>query len=112
MEDINKMKEYREKMNELIIKSNNKNIKRFFAIDHNVYQDGALNKKTKELMGLVASTILRCNDCIFYHLDQCAKEKVTIEELCEALSIAIIIGGSITIPHIRYIFDLLEKMDF
>ena len=112
MNDINKMKEYREKMNELILKSDNKNIKRFFAIDHSVYQNGALNKKTKELIGLVASTILRCNDCIFYHLDQCKKEKVTIEELCEALSIALIIGGSITIPHIRYIFDLIEDMNF
>ena len=112
MKDIQKMREYREKMNEIILKSENKNIKRFFAIDHNIYQTKALDKKTKELMGLVASTILRCNDCIFYHLDQCQKENVTFEELCEALSIALIVGGSITIPHIRYIFDLIEDMNF
>lgn len=112
MKNINKMREYREKMNELILKSDNKNIKRFFAIDHSIYQNGALDKKTKELMGLVASTVMRCNDCIFYHLDQCEKENVTFDELCEALSIALIIGGSITIPHIRYIFDLLEEMSF
>ena len=106
------MKEYREKMNELILNTDNKNIKRFFAIDSNVYKEGALDKKTKELMGLVASTVLRCNDCIFYHLDQCVKEKVTPDEFFEALSIALIVGGSITIPHIRYIFELLEEMSF
>ena len=112
MKNIEKMKEYREKMNDLILNADNKNIKRFFAIDHNIYKQGALDKKTKELMGLVASTVLRCNDCIFYHLDQCIKEKVTPEELYEALSIALIVGGSITIPHLRYIFELLEEMSF
>ena len=109
---IQNIKEYREKINDLILKTNNKNIKRFFAIDSNVYNEGALDKKTKELMGLVASIVLRCNDCIFYHLDQCIKEKVTSDELYESLSIALIVGGSITIPHIRYIFELLEKMSF
>jgi len=109
---IQDMRKYRKKMNELILKAENKNIKRFFAIDHNVYEKGALDKKTKELMGLIVSTVLRCNECIFYHLDQCIKEKVTLDELCEALSIAIIVGGSITIPHIRYIFELLEEMSF
>ena len=103
---------YREKMNELILNVENKNIKRFFAIDNNIYLDGALPKKTKELMGLVASTVLRCNDCIFYHLDQCVKEKVTAQELYEALSIALIIGGSITIPQIRYIFELLQQYEY
>ncbi len=110
--NIQTIREYREKMNELILNADNKNIKRFFAIDSNVYEEGALDKKTKELIGLVASTVLRCNDCIFYHLDQCIKEKVTPDELYESLSIALIVGGSITIPHIRYIFELLEEMSF
>ena len=83
MKNIEKMQEYREKMNDLILNADNKNIKRFFAIDHNIYKQGALDKKTKELMGLVASTVLRCNDCIFYHLDQCYKENVSDEELFE-----------------------------
>ena len=99
-------------MNELILKTENKNIKRFFALDHAVYEKGALDKKTKELLGLVASIVLRCNDCICYHVDQCLKENVTSEELYEALSIALIVGGSITIPHIRYVFELLEKAPF
>ena len=80
---VQKIKEYREKMNEPILKTNNKNIKRFFTIDSNVYEDGTLDKKTKELMGLVASTVLQCNDCIFYYLDQYIKEKVTPDELYE-----------------------------
>jgi len=108
--DIKNMREYREKMNKMILDTDNKSIKRFFALDSGAYEKGALDKKTKELMGLVASTVLRCNNCIFYHLDQCYKEKVTDEELYEAVSIALIIGGSITIPHIRYIFDIWEKM--
>ena len=103
--DIKNMREYREKMNKLILDADNKNIKRFFALDSRAYDPGALDKKTKELMGLVASTVLRCDACIFYHLDQCYKEKVTDEELYEAISIALIIGGSITIPHIRRIFE-------
>ena len=108
--DIKNIRKYRQKMNDIILNSDNKNIKRFFALDSRAYDSGALDKKTKELIGLVASTVLRCNDCIFYHLDQCYKEKVTDEELYEAVSIALIIGGSITIPHIRYIFDIWEKM--
>jgi len=103
---VKSMREYREKMNQMILKTGNKNMKRFFAVDQSVYDQGALDKKTKELMGLVASTVLRCNDCIFYHLDQCKKERVTLKELTEALSIALIVGGSITIPHIRYAFDI------
>ena len=108
--DIKTMREYREKMNTLIMQADNKNIKRFFAIDHQIYEKGTLDKKTKELMGLVASTVLRCNDCIFYHLDQCHKENVTDEELHEAISIALIVGGSITIPHIRFLIDKWEQL--
>jgi len=108
--DINNMRAYREKMNDLILEADNKNIKRFFAIDHQVYEKGVLDKKTKELMGLAASIVLRCNDCIFYHLDQCHKQGVTDEELYEAVNIALIVGGSVTIPYIRYLFDIWEQL--
>ena len=109
--EIEKRREYREKINKLIIqKSNNKNIKRFFALDNRAYQSGILTKKVKELLGLTGSIVLRCDDCIFYHLDQCYKENVSDEELFETLNIALIIGGSITIPHIRRAFEIWEKI--
>jgi len=107
---VNNMREYRQKMNDVILNIDNKNIKRFFALDNRVYNSGAIDKKLKELMGLVASTVLRCNDCIFYHLDQCNKQGVTDEELYEAINIALIVGGSITIPHIRFIFEMWEQL--
>ncbi len=107
---VNNMREYRQKMNDAILNIDNKNIKRFFALDNRVYNSGAIDKKLKELMGLVASTVLRCNDCIFYHLDQCNKQGVTDEELYEAINIALIVGGSITIPHIRFIFEMWEQL--
>ncbi|MCK4347373.1 MAG: carboxymuconolactone decarboxylase family protein [Thermoplasmatales archaeon] len=109
-EDVENMREYREKMNNIILQNADKNIKRFFTQDSRVYEPGKLDKKTKELMGLVASTVLRCNDCIFYHLDQCYKENVTDEELYETLNIALIVGGSITIPRIRNIFEMWEQI--
>lgn len=109
-QDIKKRREYREKMNKILIQKSNNNIKRFFALDNRTYQSGFLTKKTKELLGLVGSIVLRCDDCIFYHLDQCHKEKVTDEELFETLNIAIIIGGSITIPHIRRAFEIWDKI--
>ena len=97
-------------MNKLLLEKGGKNIKRFFALDSRVYDKNVLDIKTKELMGLVASTVLRCNDCIFYHLDQCYKNNVSDEELFESLSIALIVGGSITIPHLRYAVDIWEKL--
>lgn len=103
------MKQYREKMNKQILSSGDKNLKRFFNIDHNVYEPGALSKKSKEMLGLVASLVLRCNDCIGYHVDQCIKQGVTREEFSEVCSIGLIVGGSITIPHIRYIYELLDQ---
>ena len=108
--DIKNMREYRQKMNDIILNKDNKNIKRFFALDSRTYDPGMIDKKTKELMGLVASTVLRCNDCIFYHLDQCHKQGVTDEELYETVNIALIVGGSITIPHIRFIFEMWEQL--
>ena len=101
-DSIDEKREFRTKMNDLILEKGGKNIKRFFALDSRVYEKGALDQKTKELLGLVASTVLRCNDCIFYHLDQCHNLGISDDELYEALSIALIVGGSITIPHLRF----------
>ncbi|OVE80345.1 carboxymuconolactone decarboxylase family protein, partial [bacterium I07] len=96
---LEEFQQYRERMNEKILGTDNLQLKRFFALDGSVYRDGALDRKTKELMGLVSSTVLRCNDCILYHLTQCIENGVTDEEFHETLSIALIVGGSITIPH-------------
>jgi len=109
-QDIEKKRKYREKMNDLILEKSNKNIKRFFALDNRSYESGHLTKKVKELLGLVGSLVLRCDDCIFYHLDNCKKENVTNEELNEAINIALIVGGSITIPHIRKAYEIWEKL--
>jgi AhpD family alkylhydroperoxidase len=79
-------------------------------LDSAAYREGALPAKTKELLGLVASTVLRCNDCITYHLIQCKNEGVTKKEFYEALNVALVVGGSITIPHIRYAFEILEEL--
>ncbi len=103
-------KAYRETMNAKILASDNLEIKRFFALDSAAYRQGALDVKTKELLGLVASTVLRCNDCILYHIDQCIQAGVTREEFEESMSIALIVGGSITIPHLRYAFEMWEKV--
>ncbi len=107
---LSSFSEYREKMNEKILDADNLNIKRFFNLDHNVYKNGALDEKTKELLGLVASTVLRCNDCISYHMITCAEKGVTDEEFHEALSVAMVVGGSITIPHLRHAFEVLEEI--
>ncbi len=102
--------EFRSRMNEKILASENLQIKRFFALDTQAYIDGALSAKTKELMGLVASMVLRCNDCITYHLIQCAKLETTDEEFFEAFNVALIVGGSIVIPHLRVAVDRLEEL--
>ena len=96
-------------MNKRILASGNLGIKRFFALDTRAYEKGALDTKTKELMGLVASTVLRCNDCITYHVIRCVQEGVSDEELFEALNVALVVGGSITIPHIRRAADILDQ---
>ncbi|NHJ84012.1 MAG: carboxymuconolactone decarboxylase family protein [Asgard group archaeon] len=102
-------RQYREKMNERILASENTQIKRFFALDTRAYEEGALSIKVKELLGLVASTVLRCNDCITYHVINCVKEGVTNEEFFEAMNIALIVGGSITIPHLRKAVEIFEE---
>jgi len=83
--------------------------KRFFSLDHQTYQDGALTSRTKELLGLVASAVLRCDDCIAYHIDQCVKVGVTDEELWECFDVALIVGGSIVIPHLRRGVEFLDQ---
>lgn len=97
-------------MNQKILNCGHLGMKRFFNLDSAAYRKGALDEKTKELLGLVASTVLRCNDCITYHVIQCKSKGVTKEEFYDALNVALIVGGSITIPHIRYAFDLLDEL--
>ena len=101
MEEVENFMKEREELNEIVMKYANIHIKRFFNLDSQVYREGAIPRKYKELMGLVASLVLRCDDCIKYHILQSKKENVSDDELIEALSIALIVGGSITIPHIR-----------
>ncbi len=109
MSKIDLFNSYREKMNEIILEKGNLNIKRFFALDSRAYEDGALSGKIKELLGLVASMVLRCNDCITYHILQCHKLGVTEEEFYEAFNVALIVGGSIVIPHFRKAVEILEE---
>src|SRR5437762_3199924 len=92
--------QYRAEMNEKLLGSGHLGIKRFFALDTQAYDEGALDKKTKELMGLTASIVLRCDDCITYHLKQCAGCGVTREQFMDAFNVALVVGGSITIPQI------------
>ncbi len=101
---------YRQEMNDKILGAGFKDYNRFFALDSNAYQEGAISVKYKELMGLVGSMVLRCNDCIFYHLDRCVTEGCTRDELNEAMNIALVIGGSIVIPHLRYAFEVLDEL--
>ena len=100
----------REALNAKILARENVNIKRFFGIDGAVYRAGALDGKTKELLGLVASTVLRCDDCITYHLIRCAEEGVADAEMDEALAVELTVGGSITIQHLRRAYDLWDEL--
>jgi AhpD family alkylhydroperoxidase len=97
-------------MNDKILSSGHLGIKRFFNLDTAAYRDGALTGKTKELLGLVASAVLRCNDCIDYHLIQCVDAGYTNEELHDALNVALIVGGSIVIPHLRHAYETIELL--
>ncbi|HPF97820.1 MAG: carboxymuconolactone decarboxylase family protein [Flavobacteriaceae bacterium] len=108
---VSEFNAYRSKMNEKIMADNNKIIKRIFNLDTNAYQAGALDVKTKELLGLVASTVLRCDDCIRYHLETCHNEGLTKEEISEALGIATLVGGTIVIPHLRRAYEFWEALE-
>ena len=102
--------EERSRLNEIVFASASLGIKRFFALDEQAYETGALPAKTKELLGLVASMVLRCDDCIAYHLIRCREEGVTREELYEAFNVALVVGGSIVIPHLRFAAERLETL--
>jgi AhpD family alkylhydroperoxidase len=100
-DSLEEFRKFREQMNAEILGENNLVINRFFALDTRTYEAGALDVKTKELLGLVASLVLRCDDCITYHLTRCAEEKVSRAEIFETLSVGLVVGGSIVIPHLR-----------
>ena len=107
---VTEFNEYRERMNEKILAVDNKVIKRFFNLDTNTYQAGALDVKTKEMLGLACSMVLRCDDCIKYHLGKCFEEKLTDEEIYEVFAIANLVGGSIVIPHFRRAVEYWEVL--
>lgn len=107
---------FRQKMNERILSSDNRVIKRMFSVDSLTYMEGGeLPVKTKELMGLVASLVLRCDDCVSYHISQSLKAGATANEITESMSIALVVGGTIVIPHMRrgvaFMDELLEDRD-
>ena len=108
---IAEFNEYRAKMNERILADNNKIIKRIFNLDTNAYTPGALDVKTKELIALVASMVLRCDDCVKYHLEGTYKAGLTKEEVAEALGIATLIGGTIVVPHLRKAYEYWEALE-
>jgi AhpD family alkylhydroperoxidase len=108
---VNDFNEYRSKMNEKLLADNNKIVKRIFNLDTNAYAEGALDVKTKELLGLVASAVLRCDDCIKYHLETSHKEGVTKEEMMEAMGIATLVGGTIVVPHLRRAYEFWEALE-
>lgn len=110
-ERLEEFRKFRERMNERILGSDNLDIKRFFALDSRAYEPGALPVKTKELLGLVASLVLRCDDCVTYHIVRCKEEGVTRPELLEAFNIGLVVGGSITIPHLRRAVAALDELD-
>lgn len=107
---INEFNDYRSKMNEVILAKDNLVIKRLFNLDTQTYADGALNVKTKEMLGLVASMVLRCDDCIKYHLLKCKEQNCSTEEVYEIFAVANIVGGTIVIPHTRRAAEFWEEL--
>lgn len=108
--NLEEFRSFRERMNERILAADNLEIRRFFALDDRTYKAGALDTRTKELLGLVASMVLRCDDCITYHVVRCREEGVTDEEMMEAFSVGLVVGGSIVIPHLRRAVALLDEL--
>ena len=108
---LNDFREYREKMNTKLQETDNKVIKRIMNLDTNTYKDGALDSGTKEMLGLVASMVLRCDDCISYHLEQCHKEGISNKEMYEIFSVANLVGGTIVIPHTRRALEYWEALN-
>jgi AhpD family alkylhydroperoxidase len=108
---LEEFRRFRERMNERILEAGNLEIKRFFALDTRSYEPGALDARTKELLGLVASLVLRCDDCITYHVIRCREEGVTDAEFFEAFNVGLVVGGSIVIPHLRRAVDTLDQIN-
>jgi AhpD family alkylhydroperoxidase len=108
---VREFTEFRQRMNKRILDEPNQVVRRFFALDTQTYQPGALDLKTKELLGLVASMVLRCDDCISYHVAQCKDAGVTREEFFETFSVGLVVGGSIVIPHLRRAVDFLDQLE-
>ena len=107
---VKEFREYRAAMNEKILAADNKVMKRIYNIDTNTYMEGALSTKTKEMLGLVSSMVLRCDDCVKYHLEKCHELGVTSEELFEIFSVANLVGGTIVIPHTRRAVEYWEAL--
>lgn len=107
---LQEFREFRERLNQRILEADNLEIRRFFALDSRTYEAGALDTRTKELLGLVASLVLRCDDCITYHLVRCVEEGLADDELFEAFSVGLVVGGSIVIPHLRRAVDRLDEI--
>lgn len=108
---VEEFNQYRQKMNDKLLSNDNKVIKRIFNLDTNAFSEGHLPVKTKELLGLVASAVLRCDDCIQYHLESSKKNGVTKEEMMETMSIATLVGGTIVIPHLRRAYEYWEALE-
>ncbi|KFL37422.1 carboxymuconolactone decarboxylase family protein [Arenimonas donghaensis] len=108
---VREFSQFRKRMNERILAEDNQVVRRFFALDTQTYRAGALDTRTKELMGLTASMVLRCDDCIAYHVAQCKQAGVSREELFEAFSVSLVVGGSIVIPHLRRAVDFLDQLE-
>ena len=108
---ISEFAEFRRRMNERILGEDNQVVRRFFALDTQTYKEGALPAKTKEMLGLVASMVLRCDDCISYHVAECRQAGVTREEFFEVFSVGLVVGGSIVIPHLRRAVDFLDQLE-
>jgi AhpD family alkylhydroperoxidase len=103
--------EFRTRMNERILETDNKSIKRFFGVDTLTYEPGALDVRTKEMLGLVASMVLRCDDCVSYHVQRCKDEGVSDPELYDVFSVALVVGGSIVVPHLRRAVAFLDELN-
>jgi ribonuclease HI len=110
-DSLEDFKRRRDHANELILATGDRVLTRYFNLDWSVYRPGALDAKTKEMLGLVASLVLRCDDCVTYHLDRLVEGGITVAELVETVGVGLVVGGSITIPHIRRLFELLEEYE-
>ena len=110
-EMIDEFRTYREKMNERLLAQDNKVIKRIFNLDTNTYLDGALSARVKEMLGLVSSMVLRCDDCVRYHLEKCYEQNLSTEEIMEIFAVANIVGGTIVIPHTRRALEFWEELN-